>query len=128
MSDANQRDEREHAADALINDAWRSYPLEAVPPRLHAAVMTRIRSLPPPQPFRLAWIDASLGLFLVIMAALLLATGIAPLQLGDMLQLDLSPATASSPHAPPVLWGGLALLIASACLTAIVIFDHKTDW
>ena len=50
--------------DAAIESALQNYPLARMPRPITAEVMSRIRTVPAPRPFRLAWNDLFLALVL----------------------------------------------------------------
>ena len=50
--------------DALIEDALHTHPLAPMPRPVTADVMSRIRTVPAPRPFRLAWNDLALAVAL----------------------------------------------------------------
>jgi hypothetical protein len=45
----------------VIEEALQTYPLAAIPRDITADVMSRIRAVPAPRPFRLTWSDIALG-------------------------------------------------------------------
>ena len=63
---------RERARDAAVDDALRTYPLRPAPASLAPRVMARLRALPAPPRFRLAWLDYALCLLATLMAAVAL--------------------------------------------------------
>lgn len=48
----------------LIEDALHTYPLASMPRDLTVDVMARIQTIPAPRPFRLAWSDLVLAVFI----------------------------------------------------------------
>jgi len=68
----NEQTHRDHAADETIDEALRTYALDAVPPHLHAKVMARVRRDVQRVPrFRPAWIDIALSAFVAGMVGLI---------------------------------------------------------
>jgi hypothetical protein len=68
----NPRPQTDPAAQAAVDDALRTYPLRPTPATLAPRVMARLRALPAPPRFRLAWIDYALCLLATVMAAVAL--------------------------------------------------------
>ena len=52
----------------LIEDALQTYPMVSMPGDITEDVLARIRSVPAPRPFRLAWHDLALALILALCA------------------------------------------------------------
>jgi len=83
-------DERERAAYRAVDEALHTLPLKPPPAGLSAAVLTRIRQFTPP-PFRLAWLDYSLGLLVLLMLGVLLTLWFyAPSTLRQQVSLELA--------------------------------------
>jgi hypothetical protein len=54
--------------NALIEDALHTYPMASIPRDITVDVISRIRTIPATQPFRLTWNDFILGIVLSVCA------------------------------------------------------------